>query len=100
DVPVLLPGGRECDAPSVRRPGRILIFEVAIGELRRRRRAVSGNDEDVSRPVADPTLVVQLVAEALESARAAPLVVLFAVSGIAYARRERELRPVRRPDDL
>ncbi len=100
DVPVVLPGRGECDSLPVGRPRGVLVFEVAVGELRRRRRAVGGRHEEVPPAVAGPALVVELVLESQEAPRAPPLVVLFLVGGVAHPRREGDPRAVRRPDCL
>ena len=100
DVPVVFPRRRERDPPAVARPSRILILEVAEGELLRLARSVGRDHEDVSPPVADPADIVQLVLEPLEPPRRPAPLVLLGVFRVTDPRRERQPRSVGRPGDL
>ena len=80
---------------AVRRPGRLPVLEVAVGELLRLAGAVGRNDEDVPAPVTRPADAVQLELEALEPPWRPFLVVFFLVGFVLDARGEGDLRPVR-----
>jgi hypothetical protein len=97
DVPALVPRRREGEAVTTRRPGDVVVLEVAVRHLACRLRTVCRDDEDVLPAVARPADVVELERESREAARCAPALVLLLVGRVAHARDEREPRAVRRP---
>ncbi len=100
EVPVGMTCGDEGDRPPIRRPGRRVVFVVALGELDRLGRSVGGNDEQVLPPVRRPPHAVELVLQAREPPGAALLVVFLLVGRVAHARHEGDARAVRRPHGL
>ena len=100
DIPVRLARGGERDALAVRRPLRMLVFEVPVGELRGRGRAVGRNREDVPAAVADPALAVELELEPGKAPGPPSPLVFLLVGRVGNAGGERQAGPVRSPDRL